>query len=42
MKPQSTDRITIGYLGFFGMAFILIYFLWKLPTGKNIPVVGNI
>nr|CAH0110665.1 unnamed protein product [Daphnia galeata] len=39
MKPQSTDRITIGYLGFFGMAFILIYFLWKLPTGKNIPVV---
>ncbi len=23
------------------MIFIFIYFLWKLPTGKNIPIVGK-
>ncbi|XP_046645059.1 neuronal acetylcholine receptor subunit alpha-2-like isoform X1 [Daphnia pulicaria] len=39
MRPQSTDRMTIAYSCSFGMIFIFIYFLWKLPTGKNIPIV---
>lgn len=39
MSPNSTDRQTVGYSGFIGMILILVYFLWKLPTGKNIPVL---
>ncbi|KAI9557085.1 hypothetical protein GHT06_016883 [Daphnia sinensis] len=39
MSPNSIDRQTIGYSGFIGMILILVIFLWKLPTGKNVPVL---
>ena len=41
IKPDSTDRKIIGYFGFLSMILIMIYFLWKLPAGKNIPIVGK-